>query len=90
MIKRKMHDATPEELQRSVDDIDTEIEILRQRVKRSIRQRIKRSSYRDAIFIDNVSFSLLQEWKAQERELTERKNDLLLQIQERKEDHNDV
>lgn len=82
MIKRKMHDATPEELQRSVDDIDTEIEILQ--------QRIKRSSYRDAISIDNVSFNLLQEWKAQERELTERKNDLLLQIQERKEDHNDV
>ena len=82
MIRRIEHDATPEELQRSVDDIDTELEILR--------QRIKRSSYRDAISIDNVSFSLLQEWKAQERELTERKNDLLLQIQERKEDHNDV
>ena len=82
MIKRKMHDATPEELQQSVDAIDEDLEI--------IRQRIARSSYRDAISIDNVSFSLLQEWKRQEAELTERKNDLLLQIKERKEQQHDV
>lgn len=82
MIKRKMHDATPEELQQSVDAIDEDLEI--------IRQRIARSSYRDAISIDNVSFSLLQEWKRQETELTERKNDLLLQIEERKKQQHDV
>lgn len=82
MIKRKMHDATPEELQQSVDAIDEDLEI--------IRQRIARSSYRDAISIDNVSFSLLQEWKRQETELTERKNDLLLQIEERKGHQHDV
>lgn len=82
MIKRKMHDATPEELQRSVDAIDEDLEI--------IRQRIARTSYRDAVSIGEISFSLLQEWKRQEAELTERKNDLLLQIKERKEQQHDV
>lgn len=82
MIKRKMHDATPGELQRSVDAIDEDLEI--------IRRRIARTSYRDAVSIGNISFSLLQEWKRQETELTERKNDLLLQIKERKEQQHDV
>lgn len=82
MIKRKMHDATPEELQRSVDAIDEDLVI--------IRRRIARTSYRDAVSIGNISFSLLQEWKRQETELTERKNDLLLQIKERKEQQHDV
>lgn len=82
MIKRKMHDATPEELQQSVDAIDEDLVI--------IRQRIARTSYRDAVSIGNISFSLLQEWKRQETELTERKNDLLLQIKERKEQQHDV
>ena len=82
MIKRKMHDATPEELQRSIDAIDEDLEI--------IRRRIARTSYRDAVSIGNISFSLLQEWKRQETELTERKNDLLLQIKERKEQQHDV
>ena len=82
MIKRKMHDATHEELQRSVDAIDEDLE--------TIRQRISRTSYRDAVSIGNISFSLLQEWKRQEAELTERKNDLLLQIKERRGQQYDV
>lgn len=76
MIRRIDHDATPEELQATIEDLNADIRVMT--------RRIRRTSYADAVNIEHTSVNLKSTWMLLKRELTARRDDLRRQL-ERKE-----
>ncbi len=73
MIRRIDHDATPEELQATIDDLNADIRVMT--------RRIRRTSYADAVNIEHTSVNLKSTWMLMKRELTARRDDLLHQLE---------
>lgn len=77
MIQRKC-DATLDDVLKSLADVQSDIDTLE--------ARIKKTSYKAAATIEGAPFSKREAWEGMRTELINRKNDLLFQIRDLRED----